>query len=63
MANEIIAVGKWAVALERSSGGTVLRFDFNDRPALTLLVPGDSARQIADAINAQYENPPSSAAN
>lgn len=55
---EIIPVGKWAVALERRSGGTVLRFDFADAPPLLLMVEKDSARQIAEAIISQYKLPP-----
>ncbi len=55
---DMIEIGRWAVALERNSGGTLLRFDFTDAPPLVLLVPKDEAQKIADAIQAQYKNAP-----
>jgi hypothetical protein len=57
---EIIQIGKWSVALERRSGGTMLRFDFADAQPLVLLVPKTEASQIAEAILNQYKTPPPS---
>lgn len=55
---EMVRTGKRAVALERQSGATVLRFEFSDAPAMTLLIEKDNAVQIAAAIASQYQTAP-----
>lgn len=63
MTDEIIQVGKWAVALERRGEGTMLRFDFSDTTPLTFLIPKDDAQKIAEAILSQYKNAPATKLN
>lgn len=56
---EAIITGRWTVGYAAENGGICLiKFDFTDRPAITLAIPHDQAEQIARAILEQGKHPP-----
>lgn len=56
---EAILAGGWTVGFTAENGGMcLLKFDFTDRPAITLAIPHDEAEQIAKAILEQGKHPP-----
>jgi hypothetical protein len=50
----MLNVGKWSIGRSRSTDDTALKFDFNDRPSVELLLQKDAAVALAKAILEQY---------
>lgn len=56
---EAVFVGRWTVGYSPQDDGLcLLKFDFTDRPSITLAIPHDQAEQIAEAILEQGKHPP-----
>lgn len=56
---QVIIAGKWSVGFSRSSGHTLLMFEFTDREPINLAIEQSQAIAMARAILAQAENSPS----
>jgi hypothetical protein len=48
-----IAAGKWSVGFSKSTGQTLLMFEFSDREAINLALPQQHAVALANTILAQ----------
>jgi hypothetical protein len=49
---------KFLVGYEHDDQNTILIFEFADKPPLNLLIRRENAEKIANAILANYRNPP-----
>ncbi|MEH2476256.1 hypothetical protein V1281_002575 [Nitrobacteraceae bacterium AZCC 2161] len=56
---EVIIVGQWKVGFSKSSGHSLLMFEFSDRGPINLAIDQAQAVEIANAILAQQKNTPS----
>lgn len=54
----MIEINRWAVGFNRSTGNTIIRLEFSDRPAVEFSMPQQQALEAAHAIIEQYRVPP-----
>ena len=56
---QAIIAGKWSVGFSKSSGQTLLMFEFSDREPVNLALSQDQAVALANAVLAQAKKMPS----
>lgn len=56
---QVIIAGKWTVGFSKSTGQTLLMFEFSDREPINLALHQGQAVELANAVLAQARNTPS----